>query len=141
MAQSVIQHAFQGCLPSELCSLTSSNRTFPPFQAYISQIGPIYGREIHGFFESARLGVIRKAPQMVDGRGGRRSIFDLVHDCSEMLLAGSMLAINATRKDKQYMQNQSSGGQADYDPFSLKNSSREFRGRCDKVSLRCWNLF
>jgi hypothetical protein len=28
-------------------------------QAYISQIRPTYAKEIHGFFESARLGVTR----------------------------------------------------------------------------------
>ncbi|CAF4413727.1 unnamed protein product, partial [Adineta steineri] len=36
--------------------------------AYISQIRPIYTKEIHGFFESARLGVMKGIAPMLDKR-------------------------------------------------------------------------
>jgi hypothetical protein len=46
---------------------------FPFFpKAYIKQIRPIYAKEIHGFFESARLGVTRGVVSMPEKRAGKR---------------------------------------------------------------------
>lgn len=50
-----------------------------------------------------------------------------------MILAGSTSALNTIRREKQYMPNQPSSGAQDYDSFSLKNSTKDFRARCDKV--------
>jgi hypothetical protein len=50
-----------------------------------------------------------------------------------LYLAGSVSTLNTIRKDKQYMQSQSTSGVPDYDPFTLRNSTKEFRTRCDKV--------
>ncbi len=44
-------------------------------KAYISQIRPIYAKEIHGFFESARLGVTRGVVSMPEKRPGKRIFF------------------------------------------------------------------
>jgi hypothetical protein len=32
------------------------------------------------------------------------------------------------------MQNQSTSGVPDFDPFTIRNSTKEFRTRCDKVN-------
>ncbi|CAF1292456.1 unnamed protein product [Adineta ricciae] len=85
-------------------------------QAYVSQIRPIYAKEIHGFFESARLGVTKGAIAMPERRA-----------------AGSVSTLNTIRRDRQSMQTQAMSGVADNDPFSLKNSTREFRIRSDKI--------
>lgn len=53
-----------------------------------------------------------------------------------MILAGSTPALNTVRREKQLMQSQASAGPPDYDPFSLRNSTKEFRMRCDKVRRR-----
>ncbi|CAF0927129.1 unnamed protein product [Adineta steineri] len=84
--------------------------------AYISQIRPIYTKEIHGFFESARLGVMKGIAPMLDKRA-----------------AGSVSTINTIRRDKQHAQSQSTGGVPDHDPIFLRNYTKEFRTRCDKI--------
>jgi len=40
-------------------------------KAYISQVRPIYAKEIHGFFESARLGVTKSVLAMPEKRAGK----------------------------------------------------------------------
>lgn len=52
---------------------------------------------------------------------------------NRMILAGSTSALNTIRREKQHLPNQPSSGAPDYDPFSLKNSTKDFRVRCDKV--------
>ncbi|CAF4250828.1 unnamed protein product [Rotaria sp. Silwood2] len=107
---------------SPLCQwlkISSLNHFKDVCQAYVSQIRPIYTKEIHGFFESARLGVTRGIVTMSDKRS-----------------AGSVSTLNTTRKEKQHMQNSSASGIPDFDPFSLRNSTKEFRTRCDKVFER-----
>lgn len=47
--------------------------------------------------------------------------------------AGSVSALNTIRKEKQSSSNSSSANPSDYDPFSLRNSTKDFRLRCDKV--------
>lgn len=48
---------------------------------------------------------------------------------------GSVPALNTIRRDRDKQSGQSaSGGSAfENDPFSMKNSTKEFRTRCDKV--------
>jgi len=57
--------------------------------------------------------------------------FRLVND-----LVGSVPALNTIRREKQYMQSPTSSGAIDSDPFTLKNSTKDFRTRCDKVKSR-----
>ncbi|CAF4595135.1 unnamed protein product [Rotaria sp. Silwood1] len=107
---------------SPLCQwlkVSSPNHFKDVCQAYISQIRPIYAKEIHGFFESAKLGVTRGVVSM-----------------SEKGAAGSISTLNTIRRDKQHNQNSSVGGIPGYDPFSLRNSTKEFRTRCDKIFER-----
>ena len=49
------------------------------------------------------------------------------------ILAGSVSTLNTIRRDRQSVQTQAMSGVTDNDPFSLKNSTREFRTRSDKV--------
>jgi hypothetical protein len=57
-------------------NMTSFTKFFCFSKAYISQIRPIYDKEIHGFFESARLGVTRGVVAMPQKTTGK-IIFDL----------------------------------------------------------------
>jgi hypothetical protein len=56
-------------------NMTSFTKFFCFSKAYISQIRPIYDKEIHGFFESARLGVTRGVVSMPEKRPGRRIFY------------------------------------------------------------------
>ncbi|CAF0977524.1 unnamed protein product [Rotaria sordida] len=108
---------------SPLCQwlkISSPNHFKDVCQAYISQIRPIYAREIRGFFESAKLGVTRGVVAMPPEK---RSV-------------GSVSTLNTIRRDKQHTQSQLSSSIPDYDPFSLRNSTKEFRTRCDKIFQR-----
>ncbi|CAF3911715.1 unnamed protein product, partial [Rotaria sp. Silwood1] len=58
---------------SPLCQwlkVSSPNHFKDVCQAYISQIRPIYAKEIHGFFESAKLGVTRGVVSMSEKGAG-----------------------------------------------------------------------
>lgn len=80
---------------------------------------PIYAKEIHGFVESARIGVSRGIGPTPDKRA-----------------AGSVAGLNTIRREKQHSQTPSFGAATDLDPFSLKNTTKEFRLRSDKVKRR-----
>ncbi|CAF4094180.1 unnamed protein product, partial [Rotaria magnacalcarata] len=88
-------------------------------EAYTSQIRPIYAKEMHAFFESAKIGVTRGATTMPE----RRAV-------------GSVSTLNTIRKDKQHMQTSFVGGLTDSESFSLKISTKDFRTRCDKIFER-----
>jgi len=85
-------------------------------QAYLSQMRPIYAKELHGFIESARIGVSRGIGPTPDKRG-----------------AGSVATLNTIRREKQHSQTPSFSGPSDLDPFSLKNTTKDFRLRSDKI--------
>lgn len=95
---------------------------------------PIYTKEVHGFFESARLGVTRGVATMPERRVGKeKSLFKIQFICFD--LVGSVSTLNTMRRERQHTQGAFTGTALDYDPFSLKNSTKEFRTRCDKVSV------
>ncbi|CAF0788718.1 unnamed protein product [Didymodactylos carnosus] len=93
-------------------------------QAYISHIRPIYSHELQGFIESARLGVQRGLPSASEKK------------------IGSVTSLTARNQQKQILQTQTSTGSSgssgpvDYDPFSLRNTPKEYRQRCDKIFER-----
>ena len=63
---------FQRCLPGKQPIHRSPLFHFVLIsKAYISQIRPIYAKEIHGFFESARLGVTRGVVAMPGKSAGK----------------------------------------------------------------------
>ncbi len=65
--------------------------------------------------------------------GKKKGIFIQIYDWYLWYLAGSVSTLNTIRRDRQYMPGQSASSIPDFDPFSLKNSTKEFRLRCDKV--------
>jgi hypothetical protein len=70
---------------------------------------------------------------MPEKRPGKEILFLLKCIYKVFFLGGSVATLNAVKKDKQYSQSPSANSVPDFDPFSLRNSTKEFRTRCDKV--------
>ena len=124
LVEELVESAFQRSLSGQFRSVSESDRRASSLQAYISQMRPIYAKEIHGFVESARIGVTRGVGQTPDKRA-----------------AGSVATLNSNRRDKQHAQTPSFGAGFDSDPFSLKNTPKDFRLRSDKVNSRRISTF
>ena len=116
LVEKFVESAFQRRLSGEFRPVSELDRRASSRQAYISQLRPIYAKEIHGFVESARIGVTRGVGPTPDKRA-----------------AGSSATLSSSRRDKQHAQTPSFGAGFDSDPFSLKNTSKDFRLRSDKV--------
>ncbi|CAF4360437.1 unnamed protein product [Rotaria socialis] len=124
---------------SPLCQwlkVSSSNHFKEVCQAYTSQIRPIYAKEMHAFFESAKIGVTRGATAMPEKRAGKKIFLLKYRIYIYLYLVGSVSTLNTIRKDKQHMQTSFVGGLTDSESFSLKISTKDFRTRCDKIFER-----
>ena len=76
MVEISIIELLQRCLSGKSNKAIMFFRLLRRCKAYIVQIRPIYGKEIHGFFESARLGVTRGVVAMPGKNASRTNAVD-----------------------------------------------------------------